>query len=69
MIFKRIRTVLTKNRNIGLFDGMNASIPGKNAKGDIIAYWILVGSILIILLVMGFLEVYDMLNHFFTKEI
>ena len=69
MTFKRIRAVLIKNKNIGLFDGMSALIPGKNAKGDIIAYWILVGSILIILLVMGFLVVYDILGHFFTKEI
>jgi len=48
---------------------MSALIHGKNAKGDIITYWILVGSILIILLVMGFLVVYDILGHFFTKEI
>lgn len=69
MIYNRIKSLLTKNKDIGLIEGMNSIIPGKNCKGDIIAYWIVFGTLAIILLTIAVIKAYSILNHLFNTEI
>lgn len=69
MIYNRIRSMLAKKKDIGLIEGVNSLIPGKNGKGDIIAYWIFVGCVVMIIIIIAALKVYNILNHFFNTEI
>jgi hypothetical protein len=69
MINNRVKSLLAKNKDVGLMEGMNSMIPGKNSKGDIIAYWIFVGSLAVIMLTIAVIKAYSVLSHLFNKEI
>jgi len=65
MFYRRIRS-LFRNKDLGLLEGLNSLIPGKNRQSDIFAFRVLFLFLALGLLVTVVFEVYNLLNHWLT---